>query len=150
MPTALNVTALVHLYEPPKTIGTGERTGAAFSGYHKTKIKDANKEWADHYTSIRGTIWGKEAEWLVRDGQKGTLVICSGMCHVEKYEKDGKHGATLKIDCQTARIAERKEDGERQPVAERPAPAPRAATGAAGADDSEPPFLPFTGCDSWG
>jgi single-stranded DNA-binding protein len=141
MPTMLAVSGLCHLYEPPKPIGSGDRAGCSFRGYHKTKIKNDNKEWEDHFTSIRGTVWGKEAEWLCRDGQKGTLVMWSGRGYVEKWEKDGKSGATLRVECSEAKIAERREDGEgAQP---RPAPAaarPASNRPAASADDGQPPF----------
>lgn len=131
---------MVHLYDAPKSIGSGDRAGAAFSGYHKTKVRNANKEYEDHFTSIRGTVWGKEAEWLLRDGQKGSLVVLSGLAHVEKYEKDGKSGATLKIDCHSARLAERKDDaakGESWPA--KPA-AVKAEVAKPLSNDEEPPF----------
>jgi single-stranded DNA-binding protein len=134
MPTAINATAVVHLYGPAKTIGTGDRAGAAFSGYHKARVKKGDA-WEDEFTSVRGTIWGKEAEWLARDAQKGSLVVCSGAARVEKYEKDGKHSATLIIECQTARVLDRKEHGEQAA----PAPAP-ARTAASNSQDDSAPF----------
>ena len=141
MPTAINPTVLIHLYEPPRPIGSGDRTGASFRGYHKTKVKNIqSKAWEDHFTSVSGSIWGKEAEWLLRDGVKGSMVLASGPAYVEKWtsEKNGP-GAGLRIEATTARILDRKESGDDEPVQalapapSRPAPAPAAA-------DDEPPF----------
>jgi single-stranded DNA-binding protein len=136
MPTIINATAVVHLYGPAKILGTGDRKGASFSGYHKARVKKGD-QWEDEFTSVRGTIWGKEAEWLARDAQKGSLVVCSGAARVEKYEKDGKHGATLMIDCQTARVLDRKEQGEHAAPAAAPV---KAAPATSGGDDDSPPF----------
>jgi single-stranded DNA-binding protein len=137
MPTIIAASAVIHLYGPAKTIGTGDRAGAAFSGYHKAKVK-RDGQWVDEFTSVRGTIWGKEAEWLARDAQKGSLVACSGAARVERYEKDGKHGATLVIDCQSARILDRKEHGEQAATAA--APVKEAPAKAGGEDGGDPPF----------
>ena len=140
MPTAIIPTVIIHLYEPPKPIGSGERTGASFRGYHKTKVKNIQtKAYEDHFTSVSGSVWGKEAEWLLRDGVKGSMVLASGPAYVEKWtsEKNGP-GAGLRIEASTARIMDRKEDGKDEPVQtsvhapHRPAPAP--------IDDSEAPF----------
>ena len=125
MPTAINTTVLIHLYEPPKAIAAGERTGAAFRGYHKTRVKNRDtKEYEDHFTSVSGTVWGKEAEWLSRDGVKGSMVIASGSAYVEKWQTDKGAGAGLRIENATARIVDRKET---EPAAEteREAPAPQ-------------------------
>ena len=140
MPTAINPTVLIHLYEPPKPIGSGDRTGAAFRGYHKTKVKNIqSKEWEDHFTSVSGSVWGKEAEWLLRDGVKGSLVMAAGPAYVEKWasEKNGP-GAGLRIEAYTARILDRKEYGEDKPE-HASAPAPRHPAPAP-IDDSEAPF----------
>lgn len=143
MPTAIIPTVLIHLYEPPKPIGSGERTGAAFRGYHKTKVKKIqSKEWEDHFTSVSGSIWGKEAEWLIRDGVKGSMVLASGPAYVEKWtsEKNGP-GAGLRIEATTARILDRKEAGEDEPEQRpAPAPAPRRPSPAPAALDDSPPF----------
>lgn len=155
MPTALTTTALIHLYGPPEPIGKGERQGASFSGYHKTKVKNRESgEYEDHFTSIRGAVWGKEAEWLLRDGQKGTLVYCAGKTHIEKYVgADGKAGATLRMDCHEARIAERRSadgasDGQPAPTPARTAAARTAPAG--GGEDDGPPFHRYAGPDTWG
>jgi single-stranded DNA-binding protein len=137
MPTVITASAVIHLYGPAKTITGGQRTGAAFSGYHKARVKKGDA-WEDEFTSVRGVIFGKEGEWLARDARKGSLVFCAGAARVEKYEKDGKHGATLIIDCQTARVLDRKEQGE-QVAQAAPAPAPaRTAPATSGGDDGVP------------
>lgn len=141
MPTAINTTVLIHLYEPPKPIGSGDRTGASFRGYHKTRVKNIqSKEYEDHFTSVSGSVWGKEAEWLMRDGVKGSLVMAAGPAYVEKWtsEKNGP-GAGLRIEAYTARILDRKEaGGDDQERSTTPAPSPRRPAGSATA--YEPPF----------
>lgn len=142
MPTLCSCQVIGHLYEPPKQVGSGDRTGASFRFYTTDRVKGADGQYAKEFTSHSGIVWGKEAEWLIRDGQKGSLVGVSGTFRVRKWESAGKAGAGTDIQCQSARILDRKEEdgqGSQQqdnPVPHRAAPAPAIRTG----DEGEPPF----------
>jgi len=136
MPTLASCSIIGHLYEAPKKIGTGERTGASFRFYTTDRVKGDDGEYGKQFTSHSGVIWGKEAEWLIRDGKKGSLIACAGTFRVRKWEKDGRAGAGTDIQCQSAKILNREEEDQ----AEKPAPArARPVAPAAGGED-EPPF----------
>lgn len=144
MPTIASCTVVGHLYEPPKPIGSGDRQGASFRFYTSDRVKGPDGEYAKEFTSHSAAVWGKEAEWLIRDGVKGSLVAVTGSFRVRKWEKDGKHGAGTDIQAQSARILDRKEEGEEAhaapPAPRRPAPSAPAGGGGYGTD-SEPPFM---------
>lgn len=142
MPTLCSCQVIGHLYEPPKQVGTGDRTGASFRFYTTDRVKGADGQYAKEFTSHSGIVWGKEAEWLIRDGVKGSLVGVSGTFRVRKWEKDGKSGAGTDIQCQSARILDRKEEEGQADIA----PAARAAgpirpAPSAVASEDGPPFM---------
>jgi len=135
MPTLASCQTIGHLYEPPKSIGKGDRAGASFRFYTTDRVKNASGEYEKEFTSHSATIWGREAEWLLRDGKKGSLVSVAGTFRVRKWEKDGKPGAGTEIQAQTAKILDREDAADDVPAAPRPTvPAPSAG------DDQETPF----------
>jgi single-stranded DNA-binding protein len=109
-------------------------------------VKGADGQYVKEFTSHSGIVWGKEAEWLIRDGKKGSLVGCAGTFRVRKWEKDGKAGAGTDIQCQTAKILDREEVGDTE-TTQAPAPS-RPAQGGASADTIEQP--PFNICQFQG
>jgi single-stranded DNA-binding protein len=139
MPTQASCTVIGHAYEPAKKVGTGERTGASFRFYTTDRVKNISSgEYEKEFTSHSAIVWGKEAEWLIRDCKKGSMVVVSGTFRVRKWEKDGKAGAGTDIQAQSAKVldAERAEgDADVAPVAAPRRPAPVVAAG-----DDEPPF----------
>lgn len=141
MSSQASCTVVGHAYEPAKQIGSGDRAGASFRFYTTDRVKNAAGEYEKEFTSHSAVVWGKEAEWLLRDCKKGSMVAVSGTFRVRKWEKDGKAGAGTDIQAQSAKVL----DGERTAEDTNPAaaPAPRQpappAQGASGSDDL-PPF----------
>lgn len=144
MPTLCSCQVIGHLYEQPKQVGTGDRTGASFRFYTTDRVKGADGQYAKEFTSHSGIVWGKEAEWLIRDGVKGSLVGVSGTFRVRKWESAGKAGAGTDIQCQSARILDRKEEdgNEHQPAqSDTAARGPIRPAPSAVASEDSPPFM---------
>jgi single-stranded DNA-binding protein len=102
-------------------------------------VKGADGQYVKEFTSHSGIVWGKEAEWLIRDGKKGSLVGCAGTFRVRKWEKDGKAGAGTDIQCQTAKILDREEVGDTE-TTQAPAPRRPAPVAAGGPVPEDAPF----------
>lgn len=136
MPTLASCAVIGHLYGPPEAIKEQARPGASFRFWTSDKKRDGEKA----FTSFRGAVWGPQAEWLLRDGKKGSLVAVTGTFRLDSYEKaDGTKGHAIEIRASEARILDREHD---QHGAEA-APAPRAPQRPAPAPapfDGEPPF----------
>jgi single stranded DNA-binding protein len=115
----------------------GDQTFARFSLAVDTRAK-INGEWGKRTTFWRCTVWGKEAEWLARDANKGALVLVEGEPYSEDYEKDGqKKTSPHHVRCTAAKCLE-KRDRDAKPAAA-PASAPRipaAPSGGAGYDEA--------------
>jgi single-stranded DNA-binding protein len=124
------------MYAPAKQIGKEDRPGCQFNFYTADKVKNESGEWVKEFTSHTATLWGKEAEWILRDGVKGSLVTVSGTYRVRKWSKDGKFGAGTEIKATSALILDRQEE-EREAHA---APAPRRPAPSSAPDTSEVPF----------
>jgi len=150
MPTLASCQVTGHLYEPPKQVGSGDRTGASFRFYTTDRVKGADGQYAKEFTSHSGIVWGKEAEWLIRDGKKGSLIGCAGTFRVRKWEKDGKAGAGTDIQCQTAKILDREEAEQTHGQAPDIAPAPKRPAAVAGASAGGDDQVPFTICQFQG
>lgn len=136
MPTLATCTVIGHLYVAPEAITGQTRPGASFRFWTSDKPK---KDSEKQFTSFHGTVWGPQAEWLLRDGKKGSLICVSGTFRLDSYQKnDGSTGHVIEIRANEARILDRQENGQRgaEPA---PAPAPQRPV-AAKPDDFEPPF----------
>lgn len=142
MPTIANCNLLAHLTADPEPITGGTQQGVRFRVWTSEKPKkDAEKV----FTHFRCAAWGKEAEWLLRDGRKGGLVFLSGSFRLESFEKnDGSKGHSIEVRCSTVRLVDRV-DGEkpdRDDTAPAAPAAPRrpAAPAARPVDDDAIPF----------
>jgi len=98
-----------------------------------------NGEWCDRTTFYRCTIFGKQAEWLARDMQKGSLVLVSGEHSAEEWEKDGVKRITQNVKCSEATVIKPKGEQREEAPAAAPAPAPSRPVASAAYND-EPPF----------
>lgn len=139
MPTLASCTIVGHAYEPAKPLpksGQGKDASASVRFYTADRVKNSAGEWEKQFTSHNAVIFGNEAEWLLRDCVKGTLLAVTGTFRVRKWEKDGKSGAGTEIRAQSIRILDRKEDAEETPA---PAAGPTRAAATATTED-EPPF----------
>lgn len=135
MPTMASCCVIGHLYGPPEAIKDQSRPGASFRFWTSDKKRDGEKV----FTSFRGAVWGPQAEWMLRDGKKGSLVAVTGTFRLDSYEKaDGTKGHAIEIRASEARILDCEHDQHGAEAAQRPAPRP-APTPAAGGD-TEPPF----------
>jgi len=135
MPTIAGCTVAGHLYGKPEPL-KGDKGGCRFRMWTQDRIKE-DGEWVKVFSSHSVVVFNKnEAEWLMRDGDKGTIVAVTGTFRLRSWEKDGKANCCTEIIAQTARILERTDDGDGQPkAAARPA-----ASAAAASYEDEPPF----------
>jgi len=121
MPTLASCTIVGHLYRKPEAIGTGERAMARASFYSVDRVKNAAGEYEKEFTSHTAIMFGKEAEWAIRDGEKGKMIAVTGTFRVKKWEKDGKTGAGTDISASSVRILDaERTDG--QPAVRQDAP----------------------------
>ena len=137
MPTLATCSLVGHAYGPATPVGSGERAGASVKFYTVDRVKNANGEWEKEFTSHSAVCWGKEAEWLIRDCKKGSMVAVSGTFRIRKWEKEGKAGAGTEIQAQSAKVL----DGEREGSAtQSDATAPRRPVANKHDESSEVPF----------
>jgi len=141
MPTLASATVICHLYREPVTGKSADgKTWTILNGWTSDKIKvKGSPEAVKKFTSFEGFVNGPQADWLARDGKKGSMVAVSGTFYAEATEKDGKHSCRVVF----TRITEcRILDGEREAkedAAADIAPAPRRPASPAVTED-EPPF----------
>ena len=98
MPTLASATAIIHLYRPPTSGSEDGKTWAMFNGWTSDKVKpegggDAEKK----FTSFKGFVNGPQAEWLARDGVKGSMVAVTGTIRVDTHTKDNKTSAFIEF-----------------------------------------------------
>lgn len=117
---------------------SGEQPYAKFSLAVDTRTK-INGAWGKRTTFWRCTIWGKEAEWLVRDAVKGSLVLVEGEPYSEDYTKDGAQKTSPHhVRCSAAKCLDRKERAAASDAPATAAAPSRPAAPAADPDDSAP------------
>lgn len=140
MPTLATATVIGHLYGPPE-LKDGERNKwcrIRFWTSDRIKGQDEKK-----FTSWGGLVSGPQAEWIARDGKKGTLICVSGTIRLDKYTKsDGAESYSIEFtrisECRSLEGREEREKAASALVSQ-PAPAPAPAGGSSG--DDEPPFM---------
>ena len=136
MPTIATASVVGHLNSPPelKTNDRGPWCRIRFWTSDKVRGEEEKK-----FTTWGGMVGGPQAEWLCRDGKKGSLVFVSGTVRLDKYTKqDGKESYSIEFTrINEARVLDREKAEDAAP-----APAPRAPAKAAPAEpaDSEIPF----------
>ncbi len=144
MPTIASATVIGHLYREPKSGTTNDKLWARFNLWTSDKVKpqgggDAEKK----FSSWSGICNGPQAEWLCRDGKKGSLVAVTGTIRIDSHtDKDGKvHASGEFTRVQEIRVLDAREEGAQpapQTLTEKPQPR-RPVAGPA--DDLEnPPF----------
>lgn len=107
MPTIATCTVLGHLTADAESI-PGERIGCRFRFWTSDKDRNGEKK----FTHFRAAIWGPQAEWMLRDGKKGSVVFVSGSFRLESFE--GKNGKSnnIEIRASEARVVESKAERE--------------------------------------
>lgn len=88
MPTLTNATIVGHLYREPKEGVTNGKKWAMINFYTSDKVKEEKK-----FSSWTAFVQGFEADWLIRDGKKGSLVCVSGSIRIYLDEYEGKSTA---------------------------------------------------------
>lgn len=136
MPTLATATVIGHLYSPVE-LKEGERgKWCRIRLWTSDKVKGQDEK---KFTSWGGIVSGPQAEWIARDGKKGTLVCVSGSVRLDKFtKKDGAESYSIEF----TRISECRslEGREEQQAAAAPEPRPSrpAAPAAADPDDGAP------------
>jgi single-strand DNA-binding protein len=69
-----------------------------------TTRKKVGDEWADSTAFVDVTVWGKQAEFVAKDGRKGSPVAVSGELQTDSWEKDGKKFSKLKIKADSVEV----------------------------------------------
>ena len=102
--------------------------------------KKIDGEWSKITTWWQVEVWGKQAEWLAKDGQKGALIVATGQPYIDTWtDKDGHQRQTLRLRATEARaVGAGKSKGE-MPV-EPSSPRVPSAASKADAGEDEPPF----------
>ena len=137
MPTIATATVIGHLYGPAEIKEGKHGKYARVRLWTSDKIKDQEEK---QFTSWGGIVSGPQAEWLARDGIKGSLVFVSGTVRMDKFAKsDGTVSHSIEfVRVSECRVLDAKKS---EPQADRPAPSrPAQAPAAGGSGDDEPPF----------
>lgn len=144
MPTQLSATSVMHLSDVPEMkTSTNGNAYTKLRGYTVDRVRNADGEYVKEYTNIEAMIFGKQAEWMARDCQRGSLVAVSGTVRVRAYEKrNGNPGASLEYTVVTNAVClDRKQEGGQEqrstpPSAGKASVPPHVPDDA----DDEPPF----------
>jgi len=98
-------------------------------------------EKQEEVTAVNCSAWGKTADFIAGHFSKGQAIFAAGRLKQESWEKDGQKHSRLVLVVDEVKFV------TNAPVAQvdgatQPAPAPKAATAAAGAKGAsdEPPF----------
>jgi single-stranded DNA-binding protein len=136
MPTIATACVIGHLYGQPelKENDRGKWCRIRFWTSDKVKGQDEKK-----FTSWGGMVSGPQAEWIARDGKKGTLVCVSGSIRLDKFAKaDGTESYSIEFTrISECRVLDRNEDAPEQQRPKQPAAQTKPA---AAQSDEEPPF----------
>jgi single-stranded DNA-binding protein len=144
MPTMASGTVIGHLYREPKSGATKDgKTWARFSLWTSDRVKPTGgDEYEKKFSSWGGICNGPQADWLIRDGKKGSLVAVTGTIRIDSHTDDkGKVHATGEfVRVQEIRVLDARDDDKAEPTA---APAPKRPAAPAGGSnpDEEPPFM---------
>ncbi len=139
MPTIATASVVGHLNGPPELKANDRGPWCRIRFWTSDKVKGQDEK---KFTTWGGMLGGPQAEWMCRDGKKGSMVFVSGTVRLDKYTKqDGTESYSIEFTrINEARVLDReKEDGAPQAAAPAPRAAARPAPAAAPADD-EPPF----------
>lgn len=137
MPTVANGVVIGHLYAPPE-LKQGERgpyCRVRFWTSDKVKGQEEKK-----FTAWGGVVSGPQAEWLARDGKRGSLVMVAGTIRLDEFtKKDGSKSHSIEFTrISEARLLDRRE--EAPAVDGEDVPSGPATPAAAKPLDDEPPF----------
>ncbi len=144
MPTYAHATIVAHLSADPEY-----KIGKNGKDFVNVRAWTKDKDWKDKdkviFTSWRGILSGPSAEWLLRDGKKGSLVVMSGTIRVDIFKPaDGEARASIEFTRleQCTVLDREKQSGQSQPeVARHAATVNESATSKpAPIPNDEPPF----------
>ena len=141
MPTIANATVVGHLYAPPELKEGEKGKWCRIRFWTSDKVKGKEDK---QFTSWGGVVSGPQAEWIARDGRKGTLVYVSGSIRLDKFTKsDGSESHSVEFtrisECRSLEAKDAKDD---KPAAQsEPRPARPAAPAGGGSGSDEPPFM---------
>jgi single-stranded DNA-binding protein len=113
MPTYAHATVICHLSADPE-----QKMGSNGKPFVNVRAWTKDRDWRDKekvlFTSWRGILSGPPAEWLVRDGHKGSLVMMSGTIRVDIYKPaDGEARASIEFTrLEQCTVLDRDRDGE--------------------------------------
>ena len=137
MPYLSTATIMGHLGSDAQSKQIGDSTVTRCNVAVETR-KKIDGTWTKVTTWWRVEVWGKQAEWLGRDGTKGALIVATGEASIDEWtDQSGNQKQTLTLRASEAKIVKPKSDAASAHTATAPAPA------AAAADTSttdEPPF----------
>lgn len=141
MPTNINASVVCHLsHKPELKVGANERNYCKVSAWTAERVKNKEGQWNKEFSSIEALVGGKEAEWLCKDADKGSMVLLTGKARIRAYVgKDGTAKGVLDfVQVSTAMLLDHKEEGDakQDPAPQRPA---KPAGGSIDSDES-PPF----------
>lgn len=136
MPCIATAQVVGHLYGPPELKSNDKGKYCRVRLWTNDKIKGQDEK---KFTSWGGLVSGPQAEWICRDGKKGTMVFISGTIRLDTFKKqDGTESHSIEFtrvnECRSLEGREDKEAAVPQPPARPSAPV------AAAASSEEPPF----------
>jgi len=148
MPTIASACVIGHLYREPSSGDMKDgKKWARFNLWTSDKIKpQGGGDYEKKFSSWSGICNGPQAEWLIRDGKKGSLIAVTGTIRIDSHaDKDGKiHSSGEFVRVQEIRVLDRDDAEDAKPVGtaaqagpKKPTPTPTPTP----ADNSEePPF----------
>ncbi len=147
MPTIASATIIGHLYREAKAGSHDGKPWARFSLWTQDRIKpQGGGEPEKKFSSWGGICNGPQAEWLTRDGKKGSLVAVTGTIRIDSHaDKDGKiHSSGEFTRVQEIRVLDRDDAPEATAAPTPRVPAKHAPSGGGSSrselDTGEPPF----------
>lgn len=143
MPTNINASVVCHLsHKPELKVGANERNYCKVSAWTAERVKNKEGQWNKEFSSIEALVGGKEAEWLCRDADKGSMILLTGKARIRAYvSKDGTAKGVLDfVQVSTAMLLDHKEEGEAKQDPAQQRPAKPAAVGGGSDGESDPPF----------
>lgn len=102
----------IHLYgniaTEIKTLDTEKSKVASFSIGHNSKYKTKSGEYKEEVSFFVVKCWGKTAEFMSENAEKGARVILAGKLSQERWETDGKKFSRVVINASTIYLLDKK------------------------------------------
>lgn len=81
-------------FSPAKDVNGKSRANLSIAVNRSVK---KNNEWVDEASFFDVTLWGKQGEWLYKEGAKGKQIAVDGYLKQDTWEKDGKKNSKVVI-----------------------------------------------------